>query len=101
MGRRRETCAHTNKKEGYTKDNLTGQYYEWECLDCGDRRYEGRTYQHKEICEYAQSLKVVQKRGSIDEALRCLAIVQNMAADAIERMKAKDEEAEKFFKNVF
>ncbi len=94
-------CEHKNIEKGLIRDNLTGKYYEWQCVDCGYKKYEGRSYAHKEICEYVTRLKGFAKKESMDESIRCLVLICNMAADGVERLKKKDSKSIKYMKNVF
>ncbi len=96
-----QTCKHTNLEDGKIKNNLTGQYYEWLCLDCGHKKVEGRSYQHKEICEYILNLRAYANAGDFDRVLSALCIINNMSSDAIERLKHKDKDAIEYFETVF
>lgn len=68
--------------------------------DCGYKKMEGRSFAHKEICEYGQSLKYIAKKGTIREALQCLDIIQKMATDAMQRLSNKST-CKEYFKKYF
>ncbi len=93
-------CKHKNKKKGFFKDNLTGEFYEWECMDCGFKQREGRSYAHKEICECAQTLKKYAKQGNLNQSLCCLGLLQKMIFDAMHRL-TDPAKGKKYFEEVF
>ncbi len=94
-------CEHEDKKNGHKKDNLTGQYYEWECMDCGFKKTEGRSYQHKELCEYIGSLKRMAKMKQYDKAYQAVVIIHNMTTDIINRMKKNKKGRATYLEEVF
>ncbi len=96
-----KVCKHETRKKGLKKDNLTGQFYEWECAECGFKKIEGRSYQHKEICEYMYTIKRMASMKNYDDAYRAIVIVHNMTADVIHRMRKNKRGREAFLKNVF
>jgi hypothetical protein len=94
-------CLHKNKLESKMKNNLTGEYYAWECADCGYKDVEGRSYAHKEIIEYATMLKKAVKKADIDKILKVLNLVHEISKDAIERLSTNDYRSKKYFEEVF
>ncbi len=63
---------------------------------------EGKTYDHKEIAEYANRLKQIKKTGDSKQAVQCLQIIQDMVTHALVKLTRKDKLlTEKYFKEIF
>jgi hypothetical protein len=97
---KRPKCKHRNRMPNPAQNNLKGDYYEWQCNDCGYKKLEGRTFAHKELCEYATHLKTFVLLGNKRDSEQCLQIMQEMIIDALRRMRNK-ETGKRYFLEIF